>query len=687
MRLWLDPLLCRVALGVLHVFRFLLVLVLGCVSAGAVVITPETTFHGATRSADYKEEWQDDIGGVLHLFVINDGAVSDSVSSVVLNGKPIGDSAGIRWWRAWPESLAPGGCGWVSIKAVGGPLEQGKDVEVEVRMASGGSAKTTTKCVTPPLRIANVLPSPDSSQLYIYVRNDAGEGIQLVQLLVNEKTYAIGKDPSLTLVGTQELGAGGLAILKLALPTPLPILSPLAVRVSGTRAGNPVHVGAGIRLTEPGFVFGSWSTDLPKDQEGMAYARTLGIDQVVTGRNWAANRKMMEQFFIRAMVSGNGGEPKAPEVPMLQEQSGNPDVSAWMVRDEPDLNGKPSTQMHEHTMAYWRNDRDTPTYLNLAISAGFNEYGPIADIACMDHYVMFAPNCIPWTGATRSAEMEEAIQYTDLLKQNTEPVRMSTWAQLAATVWGRQPLQWGVSYQFWAHVMGGAKGIYWFKYGPGFENKFTPQIQTGQRLVKQFEQVRNLCFYGEPLKNVTAVEERVKGRTLNSEHAVVAVVLNNNYEIGGLPMYTRYSLKPVESRVSVPVPAWVKVEQVTQITPDGPLPVDHAESAGVISFNVALNEDMGVFLIGEKDAAAPGKVSGLNAPMRSSDLLVLSWKAATDNFGVRGYTVYRDGEKLTDVFVPVALLRGVDAKPGSYAVEPFDAAGNRGERTEAIQVQ
>ena len=74
-------------------------------------------------------------------------------------------------------------------------------------MASGGSAKTTAKCVTPPLRLANVLPSADSSQLYIYVRNDGGEGIQLSQLLVNEKAYAIGQDPNVTLVGAQEVGA------------------------------------------------------------------------------------------------------------------------------------------------------------------------------------------------------------------------------------------------------------------------------------------------------------------------------------------------------------------------------------------------------------------------------------------------------------------------------------------------
>lgn len=656
-------------------------------AATGLTITAESTFHGATRSEKFKEKWPEDKGGVAYIFVRNEGSTPETIQSLVINDQDLIAYPDVRWWRAWPESLSAGGTGWVAIKAVGGPLEQGKSADIELRTASGARAKTVLRCVTPPLRLGNILPSPDGKQLLIYVRNDGAESIQLEKLFLNEVEHAIGSDSAITVVGATDLQPSGLAIVKLNVDTPLPPLAPVAVRLKGTREGNPVYVGAGLRLTEARFSIGTWSSDLPKNPEAMAYARMLGIDCAVTGGHWPLNAKMNEQFHIRAMVSMNTGEPKAPNVPGIIDQKGNPDVAAWMVRDEPDLNGKSSTDMAAHTMRYWKNDGDTPSYLNLATNAGFNEYGNIPDIACMDHYVMFAPNVLPGSGIFHTPVMEEAVDYTALLKQNTEPQRMWTWAQLAASVWSRQPLIWGSNYQFWAHVMCGAKGILWFKYGPEFENKYTPQILGGQRLIKTFEQIRTLCFYGESLNNLHAENEKAIGRTLNGEDAVVAIALDNNYEVGGIPLQPRYTIFPLKTRLSVPVPAWVPVEQVMQVTEDGMTPVEHQLTAGVVSFEVSLEENMGVFLIGKKDTVPPGPVVGLNAPLREEKKLALSWEDAADNYGVRGYTVYRGEEKVTDVYTPVALLRDEQAQAGSYTVEPFDAAGNRGPRSEAVQVQ
>lgn len=677
--------------------RFLMgavVAVLGLsVRAQDLVITPETTYHAATRSTKYTEDWPEDHGGVLYLFVKNNSATPQSVNGINVgetalppSGTETAPEQGVHWWRAWPQEIAPGAVGWVTIKATGAPLAQGSTAELSVSAVSGATAKTTVVCNTPALRLANVLPSADRKTLYVYLRNDGAAEFQLQTLWLNEVSHALAQDPQVQVIGGTALAPGGLAILKVARDTPWPTLAPLSVRVTGTAGDAPVAVGAGLRLGDAHFAIGTWSSDLPKSPDGMAYAREVGIDCAVTGRNWKANADMASTFGIRVLSIVNEGDPKRPSAALIEEQARNSDIAAWMVRDEPELGNKPASLMLAHNQEFWTRDDDTPTYLNLMMMAGYNDYGHIPDIVCMDHYVQFAPNAIAWTGITRNAQMEEAIEYTDLLKTNTEPVRMWTWAQLAASVWDRQPHPWGVHYQFWAHVMGGAKGILWFKYGSGWENKYTPQVDAGRRLMMQFAPVRSACFYGEPLNNLRSENSNLIGRTLNSEHAVVAIVLNNNQESGGLPIRTRFSIASTNGEVTIPVPAWVPVEQVLQITPDGVTPAEHRVEAGCVVVKVALEEEMGVFLVGRKDVEAPTAVSSLQVAVKTPDLTVLTWPPSTDNIGVRHYVVYRDDASVGTTAMPLMQIRGGELPKGNYSVEAVDATGNVGPRSAPVPI-
>jgi len=79
------------------------------------------------------------------------------------------------------------------------------------------------------------------------------------------------------------------------------------------------------------------------------------------------------------------------------------------------------------------------------------------------------------------------------------------------------------------------------------------------------------------------------------------------------------------------------------------------------------------------DTTPPSTPAGLAAIFKQTPEVDLSWNASTDNVGVTGYTVYRDGTKLDNV--SGSTLTYVDktiAVPAhySYTVDAFDAAGN-----------
>jgi parallel beta-helix repeat protein len=79
------------------------------------------------------------------------------------------------------------------------------------------------------------------------------------------------------------------------------------------------------------------------------------------------------------------------------------------------------------------------------------------------------------------------------------------------------------------------------------------------------------------------------------------------------------------------------------------------------------------------DSSAPSTPGGLAALAPGSTQVNLSWNASTDNVGVSGYTVYRNGSTLATVsgttlsYTDSAVTASTSY---SYAVDAFDAAGN-----------
>ena len=77
------------------------------------------------------------------------------------------------------------------------------------------------------------------------------------------------------------------------------------------------------------------------------------------------------------------------------------------------------------------------------------------------------------------------------------------------------------------------------------------------------------------------------------------------------------------------------------------------------------------------DTSAPSIPAGLSASTVSRSQINLTWSASSDNVGVVGYTVYRNGVKVATVLTTSYQDSGLSALTSyTYAVSAYDAAGN-----------
>ncbi|HHW49482.1 MAG TPA: DUF4469 domain-containing protein [Clostridiaceae bacterium] len=87
-----------------------------------------------------------------------------------------------------------------------------------------------------------------------------------------------------------------------------------------------------------------------------------------------------------------------------------------------------------------------------------------------------------------------------------------------------------------------------------------------------------------------------------------------------------------------------------------------------------------------KDTRAPSVPTGLTATPVSTSQINLKWNASTDNVGVAGYKVYRNGQHIATV-TDGTTYNDTGLQPATvykYAVSAFDAAGNNSARSAAV---
>src|SRR5512138_1504819 len=84
------------------------------------------------------------------------------------------------------------------------------------------------------------------------------------------------------------------------------------------------------------------------------------------------------------------------------------------------------------------------------------------------------------------------------------------------------------------------------------------------------------------------------------------------------------------------------------------------------------------------EATAPSTPTGLAATVVSGRQINLSWSASSDNTGVRGYGIYRDGNLIATVDQNTLTYSDADLVPTTgytYRVDAFDGSGNHSARS------
>jgi hypothetical protein len=90
--------------------------------------------------------------------------------------------------------------------------------------------------------------------------------------------------------------------------------------------------------------------------------------------------------------------------------------------------------------------------------------------------------------------------------------------------------------------------------------------------------------------------------------------------------------------------------------------------------------------INEVDTEAPTVPGGLSAGLKGKNVK-LTWNAATDNVGVSGYAVWRDGARIGDATDTGYVDSSVpSSKTCTYTVGAYDAAGNMSASSSAVRV-
>jgi hypothetical protein len=85
------------------------------------------------------------------------------------------------------------------------------------------------------------------------------------------------------------------------------------------------------------------------------------------------------------------------------------------------------------------------------------------------------------------------------------------------------------------------------------------------------------------------------------------------------------------------------------------------------------------------DTSAPTVPSGVTATAASSFQINLAWNASTDNVGVTGYKVYRNGAEIGATTQRVYAATGLAAKTSyTFQFSAFDAAGNASARSASV---
>jgi chitodextrinase len=130
---------------------------------------------------------------------------------------------------------------------------------------------------------------------------------------------------------------------------------------------------------------------------------------------------------------------------------------------------------------------------------------------------------------------------------------------------------------------------------------------------------------------------------------------------------------------------WIAFDVTSYVTAEGSINFG-VSTAGATAISLASRESganspqlIVDFQTSGPDTQAPDVPTGLTANAAGATQVDLSWSASTDNVGVTGYTVYRDGTSIATVSGSTLSYSDTTVSSATtyqYGVDAFDAAGN-----------
>lgn len=632
-----------------------------------------------------------DSGGVLTIWIRNNGSNSDSVVAVSVCNKN-GDTLQLKTWGYWwglgmePVGNVQNLCA-VVIKSQSASFSNGSDIRVNVFTRNGWSAAHDFLLQTSSIKIANVLPNQELTKLFIYLRNDGNSSFLIKSLELNQSVFLPGGS-NINFVGGNSIASKQVKIIEVSPSKVLMPLEPLFIKISLEEVGTWKNSSlvAFNRLVPAEFSFGTWDSPLfdANKEAGRKAVRQLNIVAVHGPGNSTLMQDAYNEYHMKTLW-----EPSLNNLSNTVKANENSDfVMNWNIDDEPDLNNKNiDTQLIKNNI-YWRNDNNTPSYVNLCVQKKYNRYGWYADVVSMDHYTdNGAPNVIPLSWITRKGSPREAIEYTEVLKWNTEPRRMRSWCQLAVKgTWKFQPEDYIINYQFWAHAMSGAKGIDFFCAKPSTPTDFPKQWNEAKKLVEQCNPVKNLLLYAEPLNTVkTSYAGDVESRLLVGKDYAVLIVLNDSIDYTLINVFNqewRSDIWRKNFSIEFELPSWVQTANVYEQTPTGKVAIQGLTNVGNNQFKLQgeIFKNSRIFVFAPMDNEAPKKPERLVfADVTSPNAYTLSWQEPFDNFGVKGYELRADGNVFATTLHPIfdAVAAPNLCEFSNFEVVAFDEAGNK----------
>ena len=213
--------------------------------------------------------------------------------------------------------------------------------------------------------------------------------------------------------------------------------------------------------------------------------------------------------------------------------------------------------------------------------------------------------------------------------------------------------------KFWAHVMLGAKGICFFKYGgyvPDDGNWFTthPNRTAGAlQAVRELSQVRDLVTYSDVSSAVTC-PSGTTARLLVGKNQVLVVMIKTS------------SSGSVNGNLVVTMPSWIPISatpdanfNVYRVDQNGMTAQSYTAGSGTVTipFTTVAGDASRLFVVGQPDTEAPAQPRNLCVADRGAtgvaNKFTLCWNEPWDNLGVKGYKVYNNGVEEGDVRYPM----------------------------------